>query len=185
VVDTRLDRRAFLARHLRGSLCAPLDRQFPTIAGSYLEPEQELALIVAESRVGDAVRALVRIGLDRIAGWAPPEAFAELPSERIARIESIDFQSLLERSRRGDEVVVDVRGAADFATGHLPGALQIAHTRLASRAGELPAGRTLLVHCGVGERSAPAVSWLVRNGFPAIHVEGQFVAPSRESAATR
>ena len=177
VVDTRLDRRAFLARHLRGSFCVPLDRQFPTVAGSFLEAEHELALIAPEERVAEAVRSLVRVGLDRTIGWAPPEMLDGLPPERVASIESIDTEELHRRSASG-EAVLDVRGAGEYAAGHLAGATRFAHTRLAAHLGELRRGVPLVVHCGSGERAAPVVSWLAREGFAVTHVDGRFFPPA-------
>jgi hydroxyacylglutathione hydrolase len=174
VVDARADRLAFLARHLRGSFCAPFDRQFPTVAGSYLQPEQQLALVVDPARVEDAVRELVRIGLDRVVGWAPPEAIAELPASETASIESIGFAELERRLASGGGAVLDVRGAGEWASGHLDGATRLAHTRLASRRDEWPTARPIFVHCGTGERAAPVVSWLARNGAEPVHVEGKF-----------
>ena len=38
VVDTRADRSAYYARHIAGSIYAPLDKAFPTVTGSYVEP---------------------------------------------------------------------------------------------------------------------------------------------------
>ena len=42
-------------------------------------------------------------------------------------------------------VVVDVRDAAEFATGHLPGARNIPLAEFAGRGTELPAGKPVLV----------------------------------------
>jgi hydroxyacylglutathione hydrolase len=172
VVDTRPDRQGFFARHVRGSFYAPLDRAFPTIAGSYLEPEQELALVVAEERLDEVVRELIRVGLDRVAAWAPPDAIAELPTEAVSSIPSIDFGELAGRLDGG--AALDVRGASEVAAGHLPAALTIPHTRLAARADELPRDRRIFVHCASGERSAPASSWLAARGFDVVHVDGRY-----------
>src|SRR5690606_14958184 len=67
VVDTRLDRSAFVAKHLPGALYAPMNRSFNTVVGSLVVDETApLVLIADEARVEEAVRDLVRIGYDRV-----------------------------------------------------------------------------------------------------------------------
>jgi hydroxyacylglutathione hydrolase len=183
VVDTRRDRRAFCAGHLPGAIAAPWNRSFSSIVGSYLEPEEEIVLLVAEEQLGEVVRALVRIGYDRIAGWAPPEALAELPAGGLATLRRLDFGAEFERARSAPEAaLLDVRGAAEFAEAHFAGALQIAHTRLGRELDRLPRGGRLLVHCGTGARSLSAASYLARRGFDALFVDGDF---PRAGVATR
>jgi len=50
-------------------------------------------------------------------------------------------------------VLLDVRSAAEFRSGHLPAALNIPHTELRQRLGEIPPDRPLLVYCASGFRS--------------------------------
>ena len=165
VVDTRLDRRAFMAGHLRGSLFAPLDKSFPTVAGSYLEPGRLIVLVIDEENVDDAVRELVRIGLDDVVAWATPDDLERIPN--LASIDVIDFDAVdvLVRSAEADcYQLVDVRRQAEFDAGSADGAVNVAHTRLAARLGELPTDRDLLVHCAVGGRAAVAAAFLASRG---------------------
>ena len=177
-LDTRRDRSAYFARHLRGSLFAPFNRSFPTIAGSYVEPDQGIVLIVEPENLEEAVRNLIRVGLDRITGWSPPATVDQLPETAVASTPHIDFadggfdRALAEPGA----LALDVRGAAEFDDGHVEGAVQMAHTRLAAEAGELPRDRTLLVHCEVGSRSSSAASYLERRGFEVRFVDGQLPA---------
>ena len=62
-------------------------------------------------------------------------------------------------------VLVDVRSAAEYADGHLPGALNIPHTELRERLGEVPRGRTVLVYCASGFRSYLALRVLRQRGW--------------------
>ncbi len=172
VLDSRPDRFAFFERHLRGSLWTPLDRTFPTVVGSYVEPDEEIVLLVEEARRAEAVRDLVRIGLDSVVAWAPPELLAQIPAHASARIASIDITRIEERRHEPGVVVLDVRGRAEYEGGHLSGALQIAYTRLATRLDELPRDGELLVHCGGGQRAAAAAAYLSRRGLSARHVQG-------------
>ena len=80
VLDTRPARRDFMARHLRGALFAPLDRQFSTTVGSYVTADDTVVLIAGAAQVDSAVRQLIRIGVDRIAGYVAPDLVDTLPA---------------------------------------------------------------------------------------------------------
>ena len=81
---------------------------------------------------------------------------------------------------RGEAIVVDVRGHAEWAAGHLPGATNIPLGYLAERIGELPTDRLVLVQCQGGSRSAIAASVLERHGCPQVaNVIGGIVAWQR------
>jgi hydroxyacylglutathione hydrolase len=178
VLDTRRDRGAFMAGHLLGSIHAPFNRTFPTIAGSYVDPEQMIYLIIDKANVRDAVLDLIRIGYDRIAGYATPaelEAFAAAGG-KLASTDVISLDELEDRLREGDMQVLDVRGAAEYAESHIPGAHQVAHTRLVPRLSEIPRDRPLAVHCEAGGRAGSAASLLEREGFDVTLVEDNFPA---------
>lgn len=77
----------------------------------------------------------------------------------------------------GDDtsLVLDVRSGEEFATGHLPGALNVPHTELRSRLGEVrsaAAGRPVRVLCQSGVRSAIAYRILVQNDFDCLSLSG-------------
>ncbi len=63
---------------------------------------------------------------------------------------------------------VDVRQEAEFATGHVPGALRIELGALSESAADAPAGP--VVACGHGERAMTAASLLERAGHTDIAV---------------
>lgn len=176
VVDTRPDRIAYYAAHVPGSIYAPLDKAFPTVAGCYVGPDDEIVLLCQEAQVEEAVRNLVRIGLDRVAAWAPPQALDEYAKTGgpLAATETLRFSQL--RDRRADPrfQVVDVRTAAEHAARSLEGATNIAHTRLAGHLDELPRDRHLLVHCLSGARASAAASFLERQGFEVSAVNDLF-----------
>jgi rhodanese-related sulfurtransferase len=57
-------------------------------------------------------------------------------------------------------VVVDVRPSAEFAAGHLPNARNMPLEDVTRRAGELPAGKPVIVVCGSGNRAGKAAAAL-------------------------
>jgi len=60
---------------------------------------------------------------------------------------SIGREELTERLRAGDVVVLDVRPAAEFAAGHLPGALNVPPDELDERLRALPADHPIVAYC--------------------------------------
>jgi hydroxyacylglutathione hydrolase len=175
VLDTR--RRAeFLAGHLPGSILADLDFQFCTIAGSYVEEGVPVYLIVEENRLDEAVLALIRIGIDRISGYATPGTLDALARAggSLVETEVIDLDELEARRVSGEACILDVRGRAEFDLAHVPDAINIAHTRLLVRIADLPKDRPIVVHCLTGGRAAAAVSLLERHGYRAATVNDLF-----------
>ena len=131
VVDAREQRSEFMAGHLAGSIYAPFDMTFPTVVGSYVEEGMPIYLIIEELSVEASVRSLIRIGLDRIAGYATPATLAAvLEKSGSEMIDQIDMAKMRELDQPGAYRILDVRGSAEFEAGHLPGAVNIAHTRL-------------------------------------------------------
>jgi DNA-binding transcriptional ArsR family regulator len=60
---------------------------------------------------------------------------------------AVDTDELLRRLARGDVVILDVRPGAEFAAGHLPGAIHIPLEELAERIGELPRDHEVVAYC--------------------------------------
>lgn len=184
-----LDTRAwdeFRAGHLPGALSTPLDRTFPTVAGSYVEEGERIALLVDEDRVEDAVRMLVRVGLDDVVGFALPGAIEELRrgGAALQTTDEIDAGRLREMLDSGEEVaLLDVRRASEHFAGAIRGGAypNVAHTSLSTRLAETPTANPLVVHCAGGIRSARAASYLQRKGFTPINLKGGYSAWLRET----
>jgi len=175
IVDTR-SRDAFGRAHLQGSINAPLNRAFPTVVGSYVEPEEVIVLVVDEERVSEAVRDLIRIGLDRVAMYITPADLVEYAANGGAVVQREDIASteLVELNRGGDLYMLDVRRESEYTEGHVDGAMNIAHTRLPAHLDELPRDRPIYVHCETGARSAAASSYLASRGFTVVNVTSRF-----------
>jgi hydroxyacylglutathione hydrolase len=176
VVDTRLDRSGFMHKHVPGALYAPMNRSFNTVVGSLVVDETApLVLVLEEARLDEAVRDLVRIGYDNIAGYITPDGLERHFEEGGAHtsIPEIDFAEVEEARTADDTVVLDVRFASEFAEGHVPGAVNASYTRLpAYLEDRVPAEGTLLVHCVSGARSAAASAFLSRHGYDVRYVNG-------------
>jgi hydroxyacylglutathione hydrolase len=192
IIDTRVDRSAFMTRHLPASLQAPFNKTFNTIVGSLVVDETTpLVLIVEEEDVEEAVRDLVRIGYDNIIAFAEVGTLQRYFSQggKCEATEEIGFDDVDSLREEDDVVPLDVRFASEFAERHVPGAFNASYTRLPDYikdADRVPRGKTLLVYCGTGARSAAAAAFLAREGFDVKFVNGDFTSYqpiAREAAA--
>ena len=111
--------------------------------------------LVTRAREGTSVRYALA-GREALAVWmavrdASVAQLAEV--ERAARdylgedVEAIGRDELVERLRRGDVVLVDVRPPEEFAAGHIDGARSIPLDELNDRLAELPADRDVVAYC--------------------------------------
>jgi len=90
--------------------------------------------------------------------------------------------------------VVDARDAAQFAKGHIPGAINIEWRQAVARRGELPKDRMVLIYCNSGSLSAQAVFALrllgydnvkvLQDGYEGWKAKGGFEANKRASKPT-
>ncbi|MGH2963914.1 MAG: ArsR/SmtB family transcription factor [Solirubrobacterales bacterium] len=111
--------------------------------------------LVERKRDGNRVRYAIS-GEPALRVWltlgdASASQLAEV--ERAARdyvgdeVEEIGREELLGRLRRGDAVLVDVRPADEFASGHIEGARSIPLDELERRMDELPADAEIVAYC--------------------------------------
>jgi phage shock protein E len=68
-----------------------------------------------------------------------------------------------------DHLLVDVRTPEEFATGHIPGAVNIALQSLPQHMATLPHDQPIVLYCRSGARSREAVNILTQSGFNDIH----------------
>ncbi len=87
-------------------------------------------------------------------------ALAELAHARLAEVDRlvrcyldgdpfdpVTRTELLERIERGDVLVLDVRPAAEYAAGHIPGAVSVPLDEVEVRLQELPAETEIVAYC--------------------------------------
>jgi hydroxyacylglutathione hydrolase len=178
IVDARLDRSAFMAKHIPGSLYAPMNKSFNAVVGSLVMDETlPLVLIIDADHVDAAVRDLVRIGYDNVAAFVDLETLENYFDEggEHAAIEEVDISAIDDLRADPDVAIVDARFASEFEVGHVPGAISASYTRLPEYVKDrIPVGKTIVVHCLSGARSAAAAAFLAREGFDVKYVNGLF-----------
>lgn len=95
------------------------------------------------------------------------------PIIQVDTLSSYSAESLL---------LLDVRTAAEFAAGHIPGAKNIPIETLRERVSELPRDRKIATYCKVGQRGYYATRILDQLGFDAANISGGFQLWSNYSA---
>jgi len=83
-------------------------------------------------------------------------------------MQSISVQQLRERE---GVPLIDVREADEFASGHVPGAVNLPMSTLGEHLDELPEGPFDVI-CQMGGRSARVVEALTARGMDATNVDG-------------
>jgi len=84
-----------------------------------------------------------------------------------------DREELLDRIRRGDLTLLDVRPVEEYRAGHLPGAQSIPLAELRERLDELPREREVVAYCRgpYCPLAADAVAVLEAAGYRARHLD--------------
>jgi rhodanese-related sulfurtransferase/predicted transcriptional regulator len=116
--------------------------------------------------------AMRRVATTRLAG------FDDLATGYLGdrgQIEMVTREEVLERAQRGEVLIVDVRPAAEYAAGHLPGAICVPPDHL-ELLDDLPGDRDVVAYCRgpYCVYADDAVRRLNRRGRRAVRLEGGF-----------
>ena len=177
IVDVR-PAGAFRAGHIPKSMAAGADGNVSGWVGWLVGPERPLVLVadayasgdggaVGAAQVAEATRQLARIGYDRVVGFL--EGGIETWRAAGREVSSYETVSAATFAKRldADELlpVVDVREAAEWHAGHIPGSVNIPAHDIPAANVELPRGMALAVHCGHDYRATLGASLLERAGY--------------------
>lgn len=164
VIDTRPGP-DFARQHIPGTVHIPASEQsFSTYAGWYVRYDVPTDLIADEADLPRILMMLRAIGVDQIGGVFPPEVVAGGPGV-VAQVTPEQTATLL----REGAFLLDVRGADEYQSVHIAGAVHIPMGAVPNRINELPANVPLVVQCGGGVRSQVVASLLQRAGLRGIH----------------
>jgi rhodanese-related sulfurtransferase len=141
----------------------------------------------------DGTRVIYRLASPRVAElWA---AVRDVASEHAAalddlattylattylgdrsRLQTMTREQLTRALHVGDVVVLDVRPEAEYAAGHIAGALSVPVTHLAARLRDLPSDRTVVAYCRgpYCVYADDAVRALTRCGYRAARLEAGY-----------
>lgn len=103
-------------------------------------------------------------------------------SDRLGDLEGVTADELAARLADPSTLVLDVRSPADYAAGHVPGAVSVPMAELRDRLGELPASAEIVAYCGgpYCVVSPEAVRVLRAHGRSARPLDGGYLAWRRD-----
>jgi hydroxyacylglutathione hydrolase len=159
----------FTKGYIPGAVSIGLDGRFAEWAGSLLPFDKPIILVTTPGEEKESVVRLARVGFDKMIGyldggfekWAqagnPIDMIVDVEADELAM--DIPFDEHL--------VVLDVRREAEFADGHVRGAVNIPLNDLVDpfSMANLEDHHNIYLHCGGGYRSIIAASFLKRQGI--------------------
>jgi rhodanese-related sulfurtransferase len=113
----------------------------------------------------------------------PPVQPASAPAAAGVSLPLISPQALLERQAKGDSslFVLDVRSPEEFASGHVPGAVNVPYDQVASKLAEIPKDKDVVLYCKSGRRAGLAAEVLQANGYAKLeHLQGDMPGWSKD-----
>lgn len=161
VIDTR-NKVEFAKGFIPGSINIQNNKTLSTWAGWLLNYDEDFVIVAAEEEMEEITRKLMRIGLDRIAGFISD---VNLPGIKLQKSDVIDIEEFKTYLGKEEVQIVDVRGKTEFEEGHVEGAENVFVGTLQQNLDKISKERQVVIHCQSGDRSAIAYSVLRRNGF--------------------
>lgn len=170
VLDTRMEL-GFGAAHVPDALSTWLGR-LPSFAGWFLPYDQPLLLVNETDDPAQAVRYLIRLGYDDLAGYLSGGMLgwhtAGLESSAIGMV---TVQELCRHLDAHEDIwILDVRSDKEVNAARIADAQHIHVTQLPHHLDEVPRDRPITVFCGSGLRSMIAASLLQREGWTDLTV---------------
>jgi hydroxyacylglutathione hydrolase len=155
-----------------GSLVIPVE-MLSGFAGWFLPYDREIVLIAAGfADLASAVRQLVRLGYDRVAGFLDEGLHKwEISGRAYHSIPAVSAHRLAERMEKAEAfTLLDVRSLDEVAAGRLPNATHVYVGEVPEKLDAVPRERPVTAFCGSGQRAIIAASILKQNGFEDVEV---------------
>lgn len=173
LIDGRT-RGAFAREHVPGAFNIELDASFGTYIGWLLPFNKPLTLLIddADGRK-EATVQLIRIGYEQLRGYLDGGVDAwKAAGFPTNSFEAIDIDELHRRWQRHERLaVLDVRDAAEWASGHIPGSQHMQVADLMRHLHEIPRGVPVATVCRTGHRAAMVASIVAALGRQTIAVQ--------------
>ena len=167
-------RRAFAREHVPGALNIELDESFGTYVG-WLLPFNKPLMLEIEDDAGrkEAVAQLIRIGYEQLLGYLDGGVEAwKRAGFATGSFEGISVDEMRRRWLRQERLaLLDVRDAAEWESGHIPGAQHIHIGDLMRHLHEIPQDIPVATICRSGHRASIAASIVAALGRETIAVQ--------------
>ncbi|HRO94520.1 MBL fold metallo-hydrolase [Citricoccus sp.] len=163
-----------------GSISIPAPGKMATYGGWAYDPEKDDRPLVLLAQDQEQAQQfwdhLVRVGIDKVAGYVTGIQGLPITTPRIIQPEELEgFDAAL---------VLDVRNKTEHSDGHVPGSRQLSAGRVLWHQDQLPAEGTIVTYCQSGARNSVAASALRRAGHDVVELDGSFSAWSEWARRT-
>jgi len=90
-------------------------------------------------------------------------------ADEITTLAPGEVKAILDKDKKGEFLLLDVRQPEEYEAGHIPGAMLIPLGELEARQGELERVKKIITYCRSGHRSMAAAIALCGLGFKDVH----------------
>jgi hydroxyacylglutathione hydrolase len=166
VIDTR-SKADFANGFIPGSINIQGNNAFGTWMGWFVSYEEPFILIAEESKLDDLTRKLMRIGLDNLYGYVEGVVEWEKEGGNLSAANILSTEEF-KRALTTDVQVIDLRGATEFASGHIAGAENVFIGTLEENLNKINKDKDAIIYCQGGDRAAIGYSLLLKHGYTKI-----------------
>jgi hydroxyacylglutathione hydrolase len=170
----------FAKAHVEGTINIPYNQSFTNWAGELIGYDRDIVLIAEEKKLKAIQESLQSIGLDRVVAFIEPTV-ALTNQVHLERYEDVDVEEASNFLDDDAYYLLDVRNESEWEEGRIEGATLKTLSQLENQLDDLPSGKTILVYCRSGARSAIAASLLQANGYKNVeNIKGGYLAWLKE-----
>ncbi|MFZ9418667.1 MAG: rhodanese-like domain-containing protein, partial [Sediminibacterium sp.] len=138
---------------------------FATWMGWFVNYEEHFILIAEPNQMDDLTRKLMRIGLDNIYGFVDATKIKSVYSGDLEKSNMVLIDTV---KANKDAEIIDIRGVAEFNSGHIAGAKNVFIGTLLQNLDKVPKDKPVIIHCQGGDRAAIGYSLLMKEGYTNI-----------------
>ena len=161
LIDTR-NKQDFEKGFIEGSINIQGNNSFATWMGWFVSYNEQFILVASPSQMDDLTRKLMRIGLDNMYGFVDAAKINELSDAPLLTSTMVTISDVKANTTAE---VIDLRGVAEYNSGHIAGAKNVFVGTLLQNLDKVPKVKPVIIHCQGGDRAAIGYSLLVKEGY--------------------
>jgi hydroxyacylglutathione hydrolase len=164
LIDTR-NKLEFQNGFIPGSINIQGNNAFATWMGWFISYDEQFILVAEPHQMDDLTRKLMRIGLDNIFGFVDASKMNQVYTGNLSKSNMVMIDTV---KTNKDAEIIDIRGVAEFNSGHIAGAKNVFVGTLLQNLDQVPKDKPVIMHCQGGDRAAIGYSLLVKEGYTNI-----------------
>ena len=161
LIDTR-NKQDFEKGFIEGSINIQGNNSFATWMGWFVSYNEQFILVASPSQMDDLTRKLMRIGLDNMYCFVDAAKINELSDAPLLTSTMVNISDVKANTTAE---IIDLRGVAEYNSGHIPGAKNVFVGTLLQNLDKVPKDKPVIIHCQGGDRAAIGYSLLVKEGY--------------------